>query len=892
MGAVRRPRHVRCRERGTEVASDDVDIRALRDSLAVDDPRERTAAVLGALAWDRPAAYVEWAPHTREVGRFTVGDFPTSASIVDSSASTWQPAWHAGFRWCISAQAGALHWFDLKKRLHWTGTGAALSKRVLAGLTPSGFERTAQLAPLEVTPEPAPELLAKDPSRLVGDRILGWWNLYCEHHIKSAPAVEEADLHKATFTRFMAGVLLLRTIEDTERIEWLPKGKLRESVSGANASSFRSVVSRATTRLNSRVISRIADVSFDVARTIVRESYEIGVNFAALDVDPVGTFYEEILGVEYVYSPKRQRELFGNNLDTTADRTARRTDGVYYTPRIYADTLARSLVRPRVRAAERIEELPVVADIAAGSGELLCAAFREVLTEPMWCKPDVAWQVLDTKLQAIDKNPLAPQLCALNLLRTAVRFVPELFDGRCRLPPLDDNLRVGNALQRRDLDALPAPDVVLINPPFHSPNRWRRPDLATAIPALTDVSAYPHQAVAFFAAAVHLAPKGAGLGVVMPSTIFTGALSAPWRRWLAERVRLDLVVANYGTPFRDVDSYAGLVVGRKRTSSCFRIGTLSRVITNLAGLSVLSQLPNIGGSFPQRLEIPATRWWPQGNILTYSSMNVLSLFDQTGGFTGNLPDLDLSVLAPWFSAFEKKPEADVLPIRSSDLYFYTQANAPNVIGAMGVHPDKMKSFMMGVLLCTWENAASLDEFMNTAMPGWLSSTFSPPIQNINFASNAGGLRLVPAMSAVPGVATTHLVAVPGTTMAQAQYGGARNYWIEATELGLAMSAPVLARIVASVTFSASAAGKPVASNIDSAVATLMLSDSNGGFESDGLLCGNGGIVEGGAAEFIARPSTGDCVCVTFSQEPLVFDNEPSTRFEDILRGLDRPQWCR
>jgi hypothetical protein len=73
---------------------------------------------------------------------------------------------------------------------------------------------------------------------------------------------------------------------------------------------------------------------------------------------------------------------------------------------------------------------------------------------------------------------------------------------------------------------------------------------------------------------------------------------------------------------------------------------------------------------------------------------------------------------------------------------------------------------------------------------------------------------------------------------------------------------------------ASAAGKPVASNIDIAVATLMLSDSNGGFESDGLLCGNGGIVEGGAAEFIARPTSGDCVCVTFSQEPLVFDNEP------------------
>lgn len=551
-----------------ELAVRQVNLPALRKGLAMTDPRSRTEAALAALSWDRPGAEVEWAPVPYGIGRLTLGSSPTSASVV-AAPDPARLAWHAGFRWCVSMPPGALEWVDLEHGRMWRGTGEGLNVRTLSGLTARGFARTARLEPQEVSFLPASHDLPRDPSQHIAAHIKQWWEQSCQRHLTERSTQDEKDGHKDRFTRFVAGVLLLRTIEDMGRVTWLPRHKLLDAVNGkAPADNFRKLTEVAAERLNSRVIRGIArDLNGEVARSIVRETYNLKVNFAELDVDPVGAFYEEILGIDYEHEPKRNLDLFGNNLLLRADRNARRAQGVYYTPRIYADTLARKLVRPAVRAAESVAELPIVADIAAGSGELLCAALREILSEPTWNQPDVAWEVLDAKLYGVDKNPLAPQLAALNLLRTAIRYVPELLDGERPLPSMDKNLRQGDALMRSTIDTLPQPDVVLINPPFRTPNRWRLENPGEAIPELAEVPAHPDKALAFFAAAVRLAQPGTGLGVVLPSGVLSGPLSATWRRWLAEHVRFDLVVANYGTPFRDVYSYAGLVVGEKIAAS-------------------------------------------------------------------------------------------------------------------------------------------------------------------------------------------------------------------------------------------------------------------------------------------------------------------------------------
>lgn len=540
-----------------------VDLPALKRSLAIEDPRSRSRGFLRALAWDRPGAEVEWAP-VDEIGRFTVGGFPTSSSVVPTPDKARTTAWHAGFRVCVSASHGALHWFDLHERTRWQCSASELTSSVVEGLTAESFSRTGRLVPRGVTPEEAQDLFPRDPSALLAERMRGWWESYCALTLSGAKRKKATEDEKDTFTRFISGILLLRTIEDTDRVPWLRHGALLDTVlDDSSAKTFQRLIADAAGKLNSRVLRRIADVPQKIAKEIIEGSYEIGVNFASLDVDPVGSFYEEILGVEYIHEEHPQQGLFGRKVITTADRTARRVHGVYYTPRIYADTLARVLVRPRVRTAETHDELPVVADIAAGSGELLCAVLREFLSEPQWRDPGTVWNILDHKLQAVDKNPLALQLCALNILRTAVRHVPALFDGGKQLPSLETNLRCADALLTDTIDAVPSPDVVLINPPFHAINRWKKPDASLAIPELQEVAAHPHAALAFFAAAVRLAQPETSIGVIVPSNVLTGSQSAPWRKWLAEHVRLDLVVANYGTPFRDIHSYAGLVVGRK-----------------------------------------------------------------------------------------------------------------------------------------------------------------------------------------------------------------------------------------------------------------------------------------------------------------------------------------
>jgi len=545
------------------VAGSGVDLLALQRSLAIDDPWGRSRGFLRALAWDRPGAEVEWAPFD-EIGRFTIGGFPTSSSVVPTPDKARTTAWHAGYRVCLSASRGVLHWFDLHDRTRWQCPAGDLTIDVVEGLTAESFSRTGRLFPKGVTPEEAKDLFPRDPSAFLADRMRSWWESYCAFTLSGEKRKRATEDQKDTFTRFISGVLLLRTIEDTGRVPWLPPGTLRRAATGDSSSkTFAKLVTDAAGALNSRVLRRIADVPRAIANDIIEDSYEIGVNFASLEVDPVGAFYEEILGVEYIHEEHPQQGLFGRTVVTTADRSARRVHGVYYTPRIYADTMARVLVRPRVRTAETHDELPVIADIAAGSGELLCAALREFLSEPRWREPDTVWNIFDHKLQAVDKNPHALQLCALNILRTAVRHVPSLFDGKRQLPSLEANLRCGDALIADTIAAVPAPDVVLINPPFHAVNRWKKPDPSIAIPELGEVSSHPHAALAFFVAAVRLAQPDSSIGVIVPSNVLTGSQSASWRKWLADRVRLDLVVANYGTPFRDIHSYAGLVTGRK-----------------------------------------------------------------------------------------------------------------------------------------------------------------------------------------------------------------------------------------------------------------------------------------------------------------------------------------
>ncbi len=557
-----------------------IDTAAVIRSLRVPEPEERGAAFLEALGWSSRDAAVHWPSTPRAPGRFVLDGLPTEAGIDISSPqpdphTAWMPGWLAGHRWSLVPGAGAVWWFDLNADRAWSARADDGDLRPLVGLTPEGFRRCGRFEPrADLTRQ---KKFHEHPSRYLVKLITEWWQ---EYYGTSKDSPQEQTEAKESFVEFLAGLLLLRTIEDLDRVSWLPPGTLAQAAKVTG--KLNSLFAQAADQLNSRVLHGIAGRQWEeeIWRRIVAGTYDIDVDFSALDVDPVGAFYEEVIGTGYGRSPKRQGMLFGPDMEVEEDPNARRQRGVYYTPRAYADTLATLLVRPQAHTAAGPDDLPRVLDLAAGSGELLCAALREILAEPAWREPDVALHVLDRGIHAVDISPVALQLCALNLLRTAIRHVPELLNRTERLPPLERNLVRGDALSPHVLGRLPEADVVVINPPFHGSRYWQL-ESTDSIPELTEGS-LPNQALAFTVAATRCLRPGGGLGVILPSQLLDGVHSTRWRRLVADRVALDLVVANYANPFPDVQSYAGMIVGYRSGNEGWRPPT--RIVRIEGGL--------------------------------------------------------------------------------------------------------------------------------------------------------------------------------------------------------------------------------------------------------------------------------------------------------------------
>jgi hypothetical protein len=151
------------------------------------------------------------------------------------------------------------------------------------------------------------------------------------------------------------------------------------------------------------------------------------VNYAALDVEELGSVYESLL----------------DNHPTVVDRafdfaqgTERKSTGSYYTPAELVGELVRSALEPvleeRVRQARTTEEreraiLSIrVLDPACGSGHFLLAAARRLGLElariRTWeeepspeARREATRDIIAHGIYAVDKNPLAVELCKVAL---------------------------------------------------------------------------------------------------------------------------------------------------------------------------------------------------------------------------------------------------------------------------------------------------------------------------------------------------------------------------------------------------------------------------------------------------------------------------------------------
>jgi hypothetical protein len=155
------------------------------------------------------------------------------------------------------------------------------------------------------------------------------------------------------------------------------------------------------------------------------------INYAALDVEELGSIYESLLDLQPMMVLEAGRPVF-----VFAQGTERKSTGSYYTPPALVQELVKSALEPVVKerldkASSKEEEERAllsmkVCDPACGSGHFLLAAARRLAKELARVRTDseepspeaqreAMREVIRCCLFGVDKNPLAVDLCKVAL---------------------------------------------------------------------------------------------------------------------------------------------------------------------------------------------------------------------------------------------------------------------------------------------------------------------------------------------------------------------------------------------------------------------------------------------------------------------------------------------
>ncbi|MGC8724817.1 MAG: Eco57I restriction-modification methylase domain-containing protein, partial [Acidobacteriota bacterium] len=180
------------------------------------------------------------------------------------------------------------------------------------------------------------------------------------------------------------------------------------------------------------------------------------VNYAALDVEELGSVYESLLE----YHPSVEREAGGPPRFSLVFGSERKTTGSYYTPPALVAELIQSALEPvleeRLRLAREAQARRAailslrVCDPACGSGHFLLAASRRLGKELARATTgedepspealrEATREVIAHCLYGVDKNPLAVELCRVALWL-------ESHTGGKPLTFLDHRIRCGDSL--------------------------------------------------------------------------------------------------------------------------------------------------------------------------------------------------------------------------------------------------------------------------------------------------------------------------------------------------------------------------------------------------------------------------------------------------------------
>jgi len=341
--------------------------------------------------------------------------------------------------------------------------------------------------------------------------------------------------------------------------------------------------------------SELANLQQAPLRGLLGQLYgypEYGVNydFAAMNVDILGRFYEEYLrkDVVRVDETKAVRTLFERPTYRLED--VRREHGIYFTPRFIVDYILNNLIS-RFRDRHASNDLPFILDIAAGSGTFLSAAIDHIVRAYRMRNgfADVA-----NHLIGLDADSRAIEAARLNL---TARLLGQAISKRP--PPLKlgrvDLILGGPEEAKRDSLIPPdGADIIVGNPPFIKyewlKKQYHVPDFSIQFEtAMGRTDSY----IMFVEAAVKLLREGGYGGLVLPNNILRTRTAGPLRNWLSKHVDvLEIIDFLDQRVFQGVSAYVCILLFRKRSTEKVSGRTMVARIYEVSGTPA-SQLASL-----------------------------------------------------------------------------------------------------------------------------------------------------------------------------------------------------------------------------------------------------------------------------------------------------------
>lgn len=241
--------------------------------------------------------------------------------------------------------------------------------------------------------------------------------------------------------RILDRMIFIRVCEDRELEPNSLQSRLREWKGSRTKSFYKLLVDvfhEYDTNYNSKLFSHhtadeleIGDVLFS---RMVGELYQnregFGYDFAAIDVDVLGSIYEQYLG--YILKKHKKKA------SVVESYAQRKKMGIYYTPPDIVNFIVESTLGEALANSSSGKDLRVL-DPACGSGSFLLAALDKLVAHKNALSFDQKIGVLRSCIFGADLDPKAVEIAQFNLLL-------DILERRKVLPVMDKNVVVGNSL--------------------------------------------------------------------------------------------------------------------------------------------------------------------------------------------------------------------------------------------------------------------------------------------------------------------------------------------------------------------------------------------------------------------------------------------------------------